>query len=425
MQAAGRQRARDQARALFAQACVAADPGRALAAVMARQPPDPPGPGGIWRLIAFGKAAVAMAGAALPRLGGAPVQALAVTHDDSARPPPGCTLRVAGHPLPDARGLAAAQEVAQALRAAGPADRVVVLVSGGGSALLPAPVAGLTLADKQAVNRLLLAAGLEISAINTVRAALSQLKGGGMLRLAAPAPVTAYILSDVIGDDLRVIASGPTVAAPGSRADAAALLRGHGLWLALPLAVQAVLAAPEPPLPPLPAAQNILIGSNGQSLRAVQAAAGAGARIVTGRLTGDVAAAADLVVQAVAAAGPGPAVLVFGGETTVTLRGQGRGGRNQELALRVALALEARPGPWAFLSGGTDGRDGPTDAAGGLVDAGSAARIRAAGASPEGLLADNDSHAALALAGDLLITGATGTNVADVQIFVQGAAAPA
>jgi hydroxypyruvate reductase len=307
------------------------------------------------------------------------------------------------------------------LAEAGPADRVSALISGGGSALLPAPVEGVSLADKAETSRLLLGAGVDISQLNLVRQALSRLKGGGLLRAAHPAPVTGYILSDVIGDDLRVIASGLTVAPVGSRDQARALLQGLDLWPKLPASVRAALER-EGNTGPLPAARNILIGSNRKSLEAMQAAAGADAVIISDRLEGDVADAAARIIAAAQSAGD-RACLIFGGETTVRLQGTGLGGRNQELALRVAMAMPDLGRPWVFLSGGTDGRDGPTDAAGGVVDAGTVARIRAVGGDPAALLANNDSHRALFLAGDLLVSGATGTNVADVQVLLMGPAA--
>ncbi len=362
-----------------------------------------------------------MAAFLLDALSGAPVEAIVVTNHENARPLPGATVHAAGHPVPDENGARAAEAVEALLAFASPADRVIALISGGGSALLPAPVAGLTLGDKAEVNRLLLASGFEITEMNLVRQQLSRLKGGGLLRVAAPAPVTAYILSDVIGDDLRVIASGPTVAPIGTRVEARALLTARGVWARLPAAVQAVLDRDDAPGPDLPAARNILIGSNRKSLDAIVATAGPEASIVNDHLTGDVGDAAGVIVAAAENADPDRAhCLVFGGETTVILRGQGLGGRNQELSLRVALAMPDLCRDWVFLSGGTDGRDGPTDAAGGIVDAGTAARIRASGGDPSALLADNDSHAALALAGDLLVTGASGTNVADVQVLLLG-----
>lgn len=407
---------RDRAKQLFGIACAAADPGLALSRALADHPLPQPDPGGRLRIVAIGKAAVPMAEALIARLEGAAFEALVVTNHENARPVAGATVLAAGHPVPDEDGARAALAAEALLRAAGPGDRVIALVSGGGSALLPAPTGGVSLADKAATSRLLLNAGFDIYRMNLVRQALSRLKGGGLLRAALPAPVTAYILSDVIGDDLRVIASGLTVAPIGSRAEARDLLRAAGLWPRLPAAVRDALESSGPSAP-VPAATNILVGSNRKSLEAVRAAAGDGARIVSDALTGDVADAAAAIVAAAVAAAPG-ACLIFGGETTVTVRGDGLGGRNQELALRVALSMPDLGRDWVLLSGGTDGRDGPTDAAGGIVDRHTAGRIRASGGDGGALLANNDSYRALSLAGDLLVTGPTGTNVADVQILL-------
>lgn len=405
---------------LFRAAVQAADPAGAFRRAYLDHPVPVPPKGGAYVLIAVGKAAIPMAEEALRHLHGAPVRALVVTNYENARPLAGAVTMAAGHPVPDENGARAGAAVAKMLEMAGARDQVVALISGGGSALLPAPAPGLTLEDKIAVNRLLLANGFDITEINLIRQQLSQLKGGGMLRLAAPAPVTGFILSDVIGDDLRTIASGPTVAPLGSRADARSLLRARGVWAELPLIVRALLETAETPVPSEKKVTNWLIGSNRVSLHAAQAAYGNGAQIVSDHLTGDVGDAAAMISQAARNAPAGPSCLIFGGETTVTLRGTGRGGRNQELALRVARDMPDMGRKWAFLSGGTDGRDGPTDAAGGVVDAGTFARIRLAGGDPEALLANNDSHRALGLAGDLLVTGATGTNVADVQILLFG-----
>jgi glycerate 2-kinase len=413
---------RAEASRLFQAAVAAANPATALRRALAAHPVDVPQAGGRYLVVAVGKAAVPMAREALLALTGAPVTALVVTNTENATALPGAKVMAAGHPVPDENGVAAGAAVTAALQGATAKDQVVALISGGGSALLPAPAPGLTLADKVAVSRLLLANGFEITEMNLIRQQLSQLKGGGMLRLAVPAPVSAYILSDVIGDDLRAIASGPTVAPLGTRGDARALLQGRGIWVALPVAVQRRLEETDPPAPLGPKARNHLIGSNRVSLEAARAASACPARIVHEKLTGDVADAAAAVCQAALAAPAGPVCLIFGGETTVTLTGKGKGGRNQELALRVATLLpDYMPEPgrgWAFLSGGTDGRDGPTEAAGGIVDAGTLARIRARGGDPAALLQDNDSNRALSLAGDLLVTGATGTNVADVQILM-------
>ena len=389
---------RNTARQLFDAAVAAADPALALRPHMTELAPLA---GGTTYLIAIGKAAPRMLAEALRHLP-QPVRALAVTHHENPMDVEGAEVLRAGHPVPDAAGARAAEAVIALLRDAGPKDRVIALISGGGSALVPAPVEGLTLEDKAEVNRLLLAGGLDITRMNLVRQHLSRLKGGGFLHHAAPAPVTAFILSDVIGDDLRAIASGPTVGPIGSVEDARALLREHGLWDRLPEAARRHLETATDGAP-LPEATNVLIGSNGQSLEAMRKAAedaGWAAEIVS-----------DRPVDA-------PAALLFGGETTVTIRGSGRGGRNQEMALRVALGAPETAQDWLFLSGGTDGRDGPTDAAGGVVDAGTAARIAAAGQDAQALLENNDSYAALAAAGDLLLTEATGTNVADVQVLL-------
>lgn len=406
------------ARKLYDAAVRAADPALAVRRHFQDHPPAGPAAGGQTILIAIGKAAPAMLAEAMAHVPG-PVTALAVTHDGNGRDIPGARVLTAGHPEPDEAGLAAGQEIIALLDRAGPQDRVIALISGGGSALVPAPRPPLTLADKQQVNRLLLASGLEIGQVNLVRQQLSDLKGGGFLRHAAPAPVTALILSDVIGNDLGAIASGPTVAPLGSPREALELLAGRGLQEKLPPKVRELLETGASPAP-LPEAENHLIGSNEISLAAMLAAVPEGwaGRIVSDRLTGDVAEAAARIAEAAGSRRDRPEALIFGGETTVALRGTGKGGRNQELALRIALMGRDWPGHWVFLSGGTDGRDGPTDAAGGIVDAGTADRIRAAGRDGPALLANNDSHAALLAAGDLLLTGATGTNVADVQVLL-------
>ncbi|MCV2869870.1 DUF4147 domain-containing protein [Defluviimonas sp. WL0002] len=413
---------RDRARALFSVACTAADPARALEKALLRSPPEKPGKNGRYVVVSIGKAAAPMAERLLARLGGAPATALVVTNYENARDVANATVIAAGHPVPDENGRHGADEVIRRLSEATEQDSVIALISGGGSALLPAPVEGISLCHKAEVNRILLANGFEIGDVNLVRQHLSRLKGGGMLRYAEPAPVTAYILSDVIGDDLRVIASGPTVAPVGSRDEARDLLRRRGLWDRLPVSVQTHLVAPETPAPQVPSARNHLIGSNRISLEAVaESSSDLHGEIVSDSLTGDVAAAAARIVSAAKSTeDTGRKCLIFGGETAVTLKGSGRGGRNQELALRVAMTMPDIGRDWVFLSAGTDGRDGPTEAAGGIVDAGTVTRIRNAGADAEALLANNDSNAALAASGDLLITGATGTNVADVQILIIG-----
>jgi hydroxypyruvate reductase len=398
---------RVEARRLFDIAVLAADPAKALRAQF--DAPLGARDGGRLILIAVGKAACPMMQEALTHATG-DVTALAVTNSENHRDLPGATVLHAGHPVPDEHGLKAAQAVADLLDGATERDRVVALISGGGSALLPLPAPGITLSDKARTSEVLLSAGFDITQMNLVRQQLSQLKGGGMLRRAAPARVEAYILSDVVGDDLRVIASGPTVAPLGTRSDARAMLAP--VWDQLLASVQAHLSA-DAEMPVIPEARNTLICSNRKSLEAM-AAANPAARIVDDRLEGNVADVAPRLAELARTAQPGE-VLLFGGETTVTLTGTGKGGRNQDLALRMALAQI--DGDWVFLSGGTDGRDGPTDAAGGLVDSCSATRMRDAGLNPEALLANNDAYAALHGSGDLVMTGGTGTNVADVQIL--------
>jgi len=242
-----------------------------------------------------------------------------------------------------------------------------------------------------------------------VRQQLSDLKGGGFLRNAAPHPVTALILSDVIGDDLSAIASGPTVGPIGTAETAITLLKSKGLWGQMPESVNTHLETA--PLPaPLPQAINILVGSNGKSVAAMAAKAGS-AHVIATPVEGDVAEAARFICD-----NAGAGTTVWGGETTVVLKGNGRGGRNQELALRIAQEAAKRGWTdWVCLQGGSDGRDGPTDAAGGLVDHLTLSKIR----DLDGLLANNDSYAALAQAGDLLMTDATGTNVADLGVMIR------
>ena len=364
-------------------------------------------------LIAVGKAAVRMARAAQSVLGDLP-EVLVVTNLENASNLPGAQVFAAAHPIPDRIGLKAGQTVIAALQRASVAQRpVLCLISGGGSALLPTPIVGISLQDKIDLNALLLASGANIEVMNLIRQQLSLLKGGGVLCYASPSPVTSLILSDVIGDDLRVVAGGLTVSPIGTRLQACAELKALGLWGQTNAAVKAALERPEAVID-LPVTKNILIGSNGLSL----AAMGKGIPAATTHkmpLVGDVSQAAARV----AAAGSG--IHLFGGETTVRLTGKGRGGRNQELALRVALLAEYQnwKGQWLYLQAGTDGRDGPTDAAGGIVCEASVSAMRSVGINPNELLANNDSYTALQAAKALLITGGTGTNVADLGVLIR------
>ncbi|WP_255449595.1 glycerate kinase type-2 family protein [Shimia ponticola] len=395
------------AQEIFGAGVAAADPFNAVTQALQARPPEPGAP-----IIAVGKAAMRMVEAALA-FGSEPSATVVVTNPENARQMAGVEVFAASHPVPDAVGVEAAEAVEDILQAADAGTEVLCLISGGGSALLPAPADGLDLQDKISVNELLLGSGAEIDLMNAVRQQLSRLKGGGMLRAAAPARVRALILSDVVGDDLRAIASGPTVAPLTDASGACAILSDLGLWDRVPERVRAHLQSQRETDRPLPEAENILVGSNALSVAAMAKQAGGQAIVHEEPLVGDVGDAAARI-----AAVTTPGVHLFGGETTVVLTGSGKGGRNQELALRVAMALQGQTG-WVFLQGGSDGRDGPTDAAGGIVDGGTVDRIRAAGGDPEALLANNDAYAALTLAGDLLMTGGTGTNVADLGVLIR------
>ena len=276
---------RVQARAIFDAGVAAADPVAAVTRALDMVPMVPD------LIVALGKAAGGMARAALARCG--PVRCLVITNDGNDAPIPGARVMASGHPVPDARGAAAAGVVIAALERLPAGAKLLVLISGGGSALLPAPVPGVSLADKAEVSRLLLASGADIGVMNLIRQNLSRLKGGGLLRLAVTANARALILSDVVGDDLRTIASGPTAPPLGAAADAVAALRRLGLWDRVPESVRAYLLTATDP-GPLPPCDNRLIGSNALSLAAMAAAA-PGSQVVPEPVTGDVADAARLI----------------------------------------------------------------------------------------------------------------------------------
>ncbi|MEM7243521.1 MAG: DUF4147 domain-containing protein [Pseudomonadota bacterium] len=410
---------RDRAMRAFMAGVKAADPVHALLKAVSENPFPVPRPGGQRIFIGFGKASVSMMHAALSVNEDQPFKAFAVTNYENAAEIEGVEVIAAGHPIPDENGLRASKKITRILEDATEDDRVIVLISGGGSALLPAPVEGVSLADKIAVNDILLKNNLDITQMNLVRQNLSRLKGGKLNALAAPAPVTSYILSDVIGDDLNVIASGPTASAIGTAAEAESLLQNRGLWDIIPASAKHALnAGPQQKQTPV-SATNILIGSNTNSAQAMATAAGA--RLVSTPLEGEVNDAVKRCLSELTSADSNkPIALAWGGETTVNVTGTGKGGRNQELALRFAVAAsEMGLGEnWCFLSGATDGRDGPTDGAGGLVDQHTISRIQNSGTSLDKLLANNDSYAALSASGDLLEIGATGTNVADLQLLL-------
>lgn len=434
---------RREAREIFAAGVAAADPDRAVRESLRIGTMGRPilaehqlGAGEELRIVAFGKAAVTMAGAAAELLSPEvfPGPGVVVVNRENWREVERFTVYPAGHPIPDELGLAASRAVRQYLAEAGSTKPLLVLISGGGSALLPSPAPPVTLEDKSRTTRLLLECGADIEELNTVRKHLSLLKGGGLARLSAPAPVESLILSDVIGDDLSTIASGCTVPDPTTFEDVARILDSYGLRSEVPASVRRriergrageICETPKPGDPAFSGVVNRLVGSNRVSLEAARRRAaelGYSVIVASEALCGDARQAARALAEAARKrqrAGGGTAILA-GGETTVTVTGRGKGGRNQELALAFALELEtgAQADSWVFLSGGTDGRDGPTDVAGGLVDSGTIGRIHSAGLDPVAELTDNNSFVALAAAGDQLVTGPTGTNVADLQIFL-------
>jgi hydroxypyruvate reductase len=344
-------------------------------------------------------------------------------------------VREAGHPLPDAAGAAAAEEVLALAGRAGERDLVFVLISGGGSALLVSPAEGLALENKLAVTRLLLEAGAPIGELNTVRKHLSRIKGGQLARVIAPARSVALILSDVLGNPLDVIASGPTVPDPTTYADALAVLRRRGVLAQVP-AVAAHLQAgaagriPETPKPADPVfarTRPLIIGDITQALRAARAEAeaqGFTTVLLSDRVEGEAREVGAALAQHIQEArqgryGPPPLCLLQGGETTVTVRGPGKGGRNQEVALGAAIEIAGMPDV-LVLAAGTDGTDGPTDAAGALADGTTLERARALALDPAAALAANDAYPFFAALGDLLITGPTLTNVNDIMLALVG-----
>jgi len=386
-------------------------------------------------LIAFGKAACAMAQAASEIIpaGMLAGRGIAVTNYENVTRVDNVDVIGASHPLPDAAGLNAAKIIAERVRNAQQNELVLVLVSGGGSALIPYPADQITLQEKIATTDLLLASGATINQVNCVRKHLSRLKGGGLARMAAPARLHALILSDVLGDDLSSIASGPTVADATTYADAINILKAKGVWDQVPVNVRQHLEqgklgnikeTPKPGDDVFKNTGHTMIGSNAISVNAMLQAAknlGYETKLYSDHLCGEARAEAEkLVIHAKALTVSQPIALLAGGETTVTLKGDGRGGRNQEMALAFAIAAEKYDltGNWTFLSGGTDGRDGPTDAAGGIVDRNTTKRMTQAGVNPIALLENNDSYTALKASDDLVNTGATGTNVADLQILL-------
>lgn len=386
-------------------------------------------------VVGAGKAAAAMGRAVEAALGRLVAGGLLVTTRGQGIDLDRVRVVEASHPLPDRSGEVAAAEVARLVSAAGEGDLVLVLLSGGGSALLPLPAEGVTLADKVRTTDLLLASGADIRELNAVRKHLSAIKGGRLSALAPPARLVALVLSDVVGDPLDAIASGPTVPDPTTFGEALAVLERHGLGGRAPTAVVARLEAgargeieetPSEGHPCFARAETHLVGTNAMALEACAAQAGReGLRplLLTSTLQGEASTAgrvlAAIGLEARRASRPvePPACIVAGGETTVTVRGDGLGGRNQELALAAALDIAGAPA-MAVFSAGTDGRDGPTDAAGAIAFPDTVVRGRAAGLDAKAFLARNDSYRFFDPLGDLVRTGPTGTNVMDIHLVL-------
>jgi glycerate-2-kinase len=389
-------------------------------------------------IVGFGKAAPAMAGALVESLGALVDTGLIVTKYAHVSTPLPEKIRVyeAGHPVPDANGLRATGEIFNLVQKADTRTLIITLISGGGSALLVAPQEGISLADKQQTTTLLLKAGADIFELNTVRKHLSRIKGGRLAEAAYPAKVVSLILSDVIGDRLDVIASGPTAPDPTTYGEALAVLDRYHLNNQVPPPVLDLLRrgyrgeVPETPKADssfFRKVENLIVGSNRQAL----AAAARRARELD--FEGDILAddqmgeasemGRRLARQALTAAnsqqGNARLCLLAGGETTVTVRGQGKGGRNMELALAFAMEIEGAP-DITLLSAGTDGGDGPTDAAGAIVDGSTVTKARELGIDPQAYLDDNNSYDFFKQVGGLLVTGPTGTNVMDIQIVLIG-----
>jgi hydroxypyruvate reductase len=414
----------------------AADPEALLrrafeAAVDAARAPElirahlPPPPAGRTVVVGAGKAAAAMAKAVEETWPG-PLSGLVVTRYGHGLPTTRIEVVEAAHPNPDEASQRAAAEILKLAGGLGPDDLLLCLISGGGSALMALPAPGLTLADKQGVTRGLLRCGATISEINCVRKHLSAIKGGRLAAAAAPAPVVALLISDVPGDDPSVIASGPTVPDPTTTADALGVLDRYALEM--PAQVRAhlegeVAETPKPGDPRLAASRTEMVATPQDALEAAAAVvreAGLRPLILGNAIEGearDVALVhAAMAKQAVRYGQPAepPCVILSGGETTVTIRGNGRGGRNGEFLLALAVALDGEPDVWA-LAADTDGIDGVEDNAGAVLRPDTLARAASAGLNPRALLANNDSYGLFSRLGDLIVTGPTRTNVNDFR----------
>ena len=384
--------------------------------------------------VGAGKASARMAQALEATLGTRLEEGLVIVKTGHTLPTKRITVLEAGHPIPDRAGLHATQQLLRLTQRLTPRDLLIVLLSGGASSLLPAPVAGVTLADKQRTTRLLLRSGATINEINVVRKHLSLIKGGG-LAASTQARIVTLILSDVIGDDLGSIGSGLTVADPSTFADAIAVLQRYKIWHAAPTAVRGYLqqgrkgASPETLKPGawrLRSVHHHIIGNNRIMLEAItRTAKTAGLRTkllpipITGEARTAVRQLTDLARSVPGKPGPlkRPCCVVAGGETTVTVTGRGKGGRAQEFAASAALEIAGLPNTW-IVALGTDGTDGPTDAAGAIVSGDTVPRAKTLGVDLRSALDRHNTYPALQALGCHIRTGPTGTNVNDLYLAV-------
>ena len=395
-------------------------------------------------VVGGGKAAAPMTAAIAEILGKRLTEGIVVTkygHTTFQSPSPNFQILEAGHPVPDENSVRGAQAVVDCAAQATERDLVLCLISGGGSALLTLPAPGLTLADLQALTDALLRSGATINEVNIVRKHCSRIKGGNLARLAAPARLVTLVLSDVVGDPLDVIASGPTVPDPTTVTDAREILKRHSIppLCPPPSGGEVFQETPKPGDPVFERVQHIVVGSNRLAAVAALERArqlGFNALLLSTYVEGEareVAKVAAALAKGIRAHGdplPPPACLVWGGETTVTVRGEGtvsrrghrhygKGGRNQELALAAALALDGWPGV-LVMALATDGADGPTDGAGAIITGETVARAQTMGLDPRAALEANDSYPFFDAMGDLIRTGPTGTNVNDLLFVVVG-----
>ncbi len=392
-------------------------------------------PGGRLILVGAGKASSHMARAVERRLGRRISGGAVVTQRGYAVRCRRVEILEAAHPVPDAAGIEAAEKIGGWIDGAGADDLIVCLLSGGGSALLPAPAEGISLGDKRATTEALLKAGAPIEALNCVRKHLSRLKGGHLARRAAPAQVITLAISDVVGDLLDVIASGPTIGDPTTFADAGRQLKVYGVWKKTPESVRRHILRgiagkiPDTPAPSDPLLRRVhsrIVAGNDTALRAAaQKARALGLRpmILTRRLQGEAREIGEFLaglargIRAEGYPGRPPVCVLLGGETTVTVTGKGLGGRCQELALAFCLNLGEGDGI-CLLAAGTDGKDGPTPAAGAIVHSRTLQNVKKQGIDARSFLSNNNSHSFFGSFGELISTGPTGTNVMDLVVLV-------